>query len=181
MWRYADIRTTADIVRHWAKENPEGRALTYGEREVSYRELDSRSSRIARAIQASGAQPGSAIGFLAKNSVEFFEVWFGAMKAGCSIAPFNWRCTAHELARIIDDARPPLVVASEEFAGVAGEAEQLSDHRFEIVAFDPDRAEGDGLDGWLAGRVDDDATDPHVPLLGTETALLAYTSGTTGR
>lgn len=178
MWRYADIRTMPDIVRHWATETPAKRALTYGDREVSYRDLDKHSNRIARAIQASGAEPGTAIGFLAKNSIEFFEVWFGALKAGCSIAPFNWRSTAHELARIIDDARPPLLFTSEEFAAVASEAQEQLDHPLEIVSFDPDKAEGDALGRWLAGH---DATDPWVELPGTRTALLAYTSGTTGR
>jgi len=132
---------------------------------------------IANAILASRAGPGSSIGFLGKNAIEFFEVWFGATKAGGAIAPFNWRCTAAELTQLVDDAQPPVVFVSVEFADTMREVQGMSDARFEIVCFDPESTGADGLGRWLEGH---DSSDPRVQLTGDLPALLAYTSGTTG-
>jgi acyl-CoA synthetase (AMP-forming)/AMP-acid ligase II len=176
-WRYADVRCVPDIVRHWAAKTPDSTALTYGTTRRSYRELDERSNRIANALLASGAQPGSGIGFLGKNAVEFFETWFGATKAGGAIAPFNWRCTVAELVQLVDDAQPPVVFTSAEFEDTMHQVRQTSDARFEIVSFDPDTPGADGLEEWLQGH---DNADPRVQLSHDLPALLAYTSGTTG-
>ena len=50
MWRYADVRTVPDIVRHWATHTPDATALVCGDRRRTYRELDERSNRIAHAL-----------------------------------------------------------------------------------------------------------------------------------
>lgn len=176
-WRYADIRSVPDIVRHWASKTPDSTALTCGAHERSYQELNERSNLIANAILAFGSQPGSSIGFLGKNAIEFFEIWFGATKAAGAIAPFNWRCTARELAALVDDAQPPFVFVSVEFADTMREVQRISDVQFEMVCFDPDKPGTDDLDKWLEGH---DSADPRVPLSGDLPALLAYTSGTTG-
>lgn len=176
-WRYADVRTVPDIVRHWASKTPDKIALTCGPDSRSYHELDARSNRIANAILAVGARPGASVGFLGKNAIEFFEVWFGATKAGAAIAPFNWRCTATELAQLFDDALPVVVFAGIEFADTMREVRRLSGTRFETVYFDPASPGSDQLSLRLQAQ---EATDPRVPLTGDLPALLAYTSGTTG-
>ena len=176
-WRYADVRSVPDIARHWASKTPDKTALIYGERESSYQGLDERSNMIANAILGSGAGLGSSIGFLGKNAIEFFEIWFGANKAGGAIAPFNWRCTVAELAQLVNDAQPPVVFAGVEFADTMREVQRISDGDFEVVCFDPEKSGTDGLDRWLEGHA---PTDPRVPLTGDLPALLAYTSGTTG-
>jgi acyl-CoA synthetase (AMP-forming)/AMP-acid ligase II len=95
MWRYADIRTVPDTIRYWSAVAPQRVALVQGPRQVTYRELDDRSSQIAAALLAAGAGPGSHIGFLGRNSAEFFETWLG-------------------IVELFDDAQPPVVFASEE-------------------------------------------------------------------
>ena len=169
MWRYADIRTVPDIVRYWSAIAPERIAVTEGARQLTYRELDERSSQLARALLAAGAGPGSHIGYLGQNSAAFFEMWLGATKAGSAIAPFNWRSSPAELAELIDDAQPPVVFVSDALRERLAEVRDRSRSSFVIVS---------DLDSWLAPH---QADDPLVPLTGAETALLTYTSGTTGR
>ena len=86
MWLHAEIRTLADIPRHWASVAPGKTALADARRTLTYAQLDDRASQIAGAIAAAGITPGSNIGFLGKNCVEFFEVWFGAARVGCAAA-----------------------------------------------------------------------------------------------
>ena len=51
------------------------------DRVVSYAQLDDRSNRIANTLIAAGIPPGSHVGYLGKNSAEFFEIWIGVNKA----------------------------------------------------------------------------------------------------
>lgn len=105
MWLRAEVRTLADVTRYRATVTPDPVALVEGGRSLTYRELDARSDRVAAAIATEGIEAGSHVGMLAKNCLEFFELWFGAVKAGCALAPFSWRLAEPELVELIDDAR----------------------------------------------------------------------------
>jgi acyl-CoA synthetase (AMP-forming)/AMP-acid ligase II len=96
-------------------------------------------------------------------------VWLGATKAGSAVAPFNWRSSVAELVELVDDAQPPVVFVSDALRERLAEVRERSRSSFPIVS---------DLDSWLAPHP---ADDPRVPLTGAETALLTYTSGTTGR
>ncbi|MDN5854699.1 MAG: acyl--CoA ligase, partial [Actinomycetia bacterium] len=171
VWRHAEIRTLADVPHHWARTTPDATALVDPVRTVTYAELDVRSDRIAAAIAGAGIAPGSHIGYLAQNSAEFFEVWFGAVKAGCALAPFNWRSTEAELIELVEDARCSVFVTGPKFADAA--------HRVGAVAGVDVVDLGAGLDAWLERFAAPAA--PAVRIHPDDTALLAYTSGTTGR
>ena len=143
-----------------------------GSRTGSWR---TRSSQIAGALLNTGAGRGSHIGFLGRDSAEFFEVWLGATKAGGAIAPFNWRSSHAELVELVEDARPKVVFVSAELHKTLKEVRRSSGVTFEIVAFSPNGSPGD-----LGRGRPPIPPDPRIPLAGTETALLTYTSGTTG-
>ena len=120
MWRYYEIRKIPDIVRYWASTHPDKIALIDGKASRTYSQLDKRSNGIARKLQQGGLPPGSPVGFIGKNSIEFFEIWFAAGKTASPIAPLNWRSPENELLRLIEDAKPPIV-----FVSVEQEASQL--------------------------------------------------------
>jgi acyl-CoA synthetase (AMP-forming)/AMP-acid ligase II len=178
MWRFAEIRRVPDIARYWASQRPEKVALIEGAATRTYADLDRRSSRIANRLLAAGTGPGAHIGFLGRNSMAFFEVWFAAGKAGCAFAPFNWRCPIQELIGLLDDAMPPLVFVGAEFVDVMREVQARCRIRFELVTIDPAGSPDDRLTSWIADAAN---SDPRVALAGTEIALLSYTSGTTGQ
>jgi acyl-CoA synthetase (AMP-forming)/AMP-acid ligase II len=83
------VRCLPDMVRVWSGKTPDKAALIDGGRVVTYAQLNDRSNRIANTLIAAGIRPGSHIGFLGKNSAAFFEIWVGASKAGCGLAPLN--------------------------------------------------------------------------------------------
>jgi acyl-CoA synthetase (AMP-forming)/AMP-acid ligase II len=114
MWRYGNIRNVPDIARYWGQRRPDKVGLIDGETKRTYGEIDRRSSAVANRLIALGVKPGSPIGFIGKNSLEFFELWFAAGKAGCPIVPFNWRCAVAELTTIVADAQAPVIFVSTE-------------------------------------------------------------------
>ena len=87
----------------------EGETQTYGE-------LNESSSQLAAGLIARlGLQPGDRVAILDKNCAAYLELFFALDKAGLVAAPLNWRLTAQEVKRIIDDMKPKLVVSGAEF------------------------------------------------------------------
>ncbi|MCK9285864.1 MAG: long-chain-fatty-acid--CoA ligase [Rhodocyclaceae bacterium] len=178
MWLYAEIKTLADIPRYYARKTGDKKALILGDRSKTFRELDLISNRVANAIIAGGIQPRAHVSFIGKNSFQFFEVLFGATKAGCAMSPLNWRLTAHELAEVIDDSQTPLIVVDREYRELMNDVKARTTSKFATVEFDSTSTEPSEYDARLAQAGD---TDPKVAIQPQDTALLLYTSGTTGK
>jgi len=174
-WRFDTIKLLPDIATHWARERPEKVALIAGEQARTYGDLDVVSDRIAARLVAAGIPPGAHIGYCGKNSVQFFEIWFGAAKAGCALAPFNWRCSVNELVAIIGDARPPIVFVTEEFAGMMMAVKAQLTDPVDLVTINPTAK--DSLGEWVGTTTPGGGDRRPMP---TDVALLSYTSGTTG-
>ena len=79
-------------------------ALLVGERQITFAELDERSSRAAKAFRAAGVGFGDRVAFIEKNGAEYFEVTFGLAKLGAVCVPVNWRLAPPEMLQIIEDA-----------------------------------------------------------------------------
>jgi acyl-CoA synthetase (AMP-forming)/AMP-acid ligase II len=95
-----------------------------------------------------------------------------------ALTPLNWRLAVPEIAAIIDDAGLGIVFADAERADVLEQARSASGRDFEIIVFGADDGGRLYVDRWLA---DAGAADPWLPVSPDATALMSYTSGTTGR
>ncbi|MCK9285016.1 MAG: long-chain-fatty-acid--CoA ligase [Rhodocyclaceae bacterium] len=178
MWLYNEIKSLADISRHYGRHCRNKPALVAGTEKRTFGELDRISNRVANAIVATGVRPGANIGFVGKNSLAYFDVQFGAWKAGCALAPLNWRLAPPELAQVIDDAQPPLIFVDREFHALVAEAQKSCAWQFTTVEFGSETGPDGQLDAWLDGASD---TDPGLPIPPERCAIVLYTSGTTGR
>src|SRR5690349_16595042 len=116
-----DLETlrVADVVRHFAASRPEHPALRHGARTVTYAALHERSSRLAQALLAAGAGPGSRIAHLDRSAPEVPELLVACAKIGAVAVPLNWRLAAPELETIVRDAGAPLLLAGPDFVDVA--------------------------------------------------------------
>jgi acyl-CoA synthetase (AMP-forming)/AMP-acid ligase II len=178
MWLHADIKSLPDIVRHHARTTPDKTALIEGRNRMSFQELNCSSNRVAQAVTRHGAQPGSVVAFIGKNSIPFFEIMFGCSKAGCILLPLNWRLAAPELVPIVDDAQPTLVFVDKDYLPLMETVFQGTAQPFKIVVLDTASSSDSGLALWCA---DAPNQDPGLPEDPRSLALLMYTSGTTGR
>src|SRR5439155_1124230 len=70
---------------------------------VTYRELDERSQRLAQLLRAGGLQPGDHIAVLLENHPRYFEVFWGAQRAGLYTTPINWHLKPEEAGYIVED------------------------------------------------------------------------------
>jgi acyl-CoA synthetase (AMP-forming)/AMP-acid ligase II len=164
-------------VRYQARVIPEKTALIEGNRRLTFSELDIKTNVVAHALAREGTQPGAVVAFVGKNSIPFFEILFGASKAGCTVLPLNWRLAPAELGPIVDDALPALIFVDKEFEPLVNKVLDATEQRCKVVVFDSTAADS-GLAAWCA---DVPRSDPGLPADPQAIALLMYTSGTTGR
>ena len=104
--------TYAQILRRHASQRPDAPALTTGEQTLSFAQLHAGSARVGQALRAEGVQPGDRVAMLAKNCAESFELLFACNMVGAVLAGLNWRLSAREIAAIVTDATPKVLVVA---------------------------------------------------------------------
>ncbi|GII32675.1 long-chain-fatty-acid--CoA ligase [Planotetraspora mira] len=163
----------ADIVRRRAAATPDLPAVIEAGRVVTHAELDERSSRVAQALLADGVRAGDRIAYIGVNAASFLEVLYGAAKIGAIATAVNNRLAPPEVARILADAEPAVLVLG---AGDERLTSTAAPSVVRVVTAEP-VAGATPYESWLAGQppVDPDTRpDPDA------TAVIFYTSGTTG-
>lgn len=157
--------TFAEIIRAHAATRPNAPALTFENVTQTFAELDASSSRAANALRAEGIRPGDRVAVLTRNRTEFFELIITCSKIGAILVGLNWRLAAAEIAAILSDAEPALVIAG------ADEKALLPETSIRTIVF------GNDYDAWRDAHP---ASDPGYRGGADEVILLLYTSGTTG-
>ena len=158
--------TLAGLVEELAARRPDAPAVTLGDLTRTFAELDARSSQVAAALTAAGVGRQDRVAVLDKNAPTFFEVVFGVAKVGAVTVGLNFRLAGEEIAEIVDDARPALVVVAPELQGLLPEGGPR------VVQL------GEEYEAWLAGAPDGEPAHEPDP---DDVVLQLYSSGTTGR
>lgn len=166
--------TIVDGVRGFAAAQPDAVAVIDDDRQLTYRELDQRSSRLAQALRAAGHAPGQRVGVLLGNRLEYCEIAAGIAKAGLVMVPLNPRLTAAEVDFIVGHSGASALILDEVCASIAKAAAGAVRT---VLSIDGTTL-GDDYEKALA---DSSAVDPAVPLDELAPFCVAYTSGTTGK
>jgi long-chain acyl-CoA synthetase len=152
-----------------AREHPDRPALVLDEAALTYADLWDRTARVAGWLRERGVQPGDRVGVMLPNVLAFPVLYYGVLRAGGVVVPMNPLLKAREVRHYLADSGARLVfawqTAAPEAAAGAGQAGA------EAVTIDASSM--DEIAGWpaspdVAQRSDDD------------TAIILYTSGTTG-
>jgi fatty-acyl-CoA synthase len=171
----------AEMLSKRAELTPERIALVEletGER-FTFAGLNERANRLANYMRDElGVQPGDRVSILAKNSIVYIDLFYGLPKIGAIFAPFNWRLTARELAYMVNDLEPKVLIVEPEFVPVV---EEMRDE-IEVEHFVSLRgAEMPGAKNYEDGLEQASAKEPMRPEMDLETPYcILYTSGTTG-
>ncbi len=110
----------SDWLAHHARLRPAHTAvidLATGRR-FSYGQWFPRVARLAGALCERGVQQGDRVMVLARNSTDVYETLFACWRSGAVCMPVNWRLAPSEIADIVADATPALVLVDEEFAAL---------------------------------------------------------------
>lgn len=150
---------------NWAEREPD-RIAVRSPRKVTFGQLRETGSRVATALRSFGVRPYDRVLLIAPTIPEFPETYYGLHAAGVTVITMNTMSTPSEIGYVLDDAQVSIVIAWHECsssgaiaAGERGIPVWVIDSHFKLP-------ESDGA------QVHDHDADA--------TALILYTSGTTG-
>ncbi len=173
----------ADLFELAVDKVPDRLALVDARREVSYRELDERSTRLAHTLAEQGVKAGDHVGILATNCIEWVEALFAIYKIRASAVNINFRYVEDELRYLFDNADLVACFYQREYGPLVAAARSAQPKLQHFIRIE-----------WNDSTADDSALDPiefeaaiaqGSPVRDFEErsgddVYLLYTGGTTG-
>lgn len=157
-----------------AAHRPNDEALVEGPVRLRYAELDERIDRLARAFLALGVRRGDKIAVMMRNGHRYLLTQWAALRVGAAVVQIGYRLKSHEIAHILSNAEPALVVHDDDLATALDDAYAEAKYRPRAGAIASPK------------RFDDLVAHPPTTHLrpegdGASAGVMVYTSGTTGR
>jgi crotonobetaine/carnitine-CoA ligase len=172
----------AELLETRAIEKGDETFLLFGDERVSYAELDRRANRIANGLAALGVGPGGGVAIMMGNSPSWLATFFATQKLGAYAVPVNVALRGEGLAYVLDHSETQALVIGADLleaflplqAGLA---------RVRHVIVDPGDAPSPTLPAGtlpMAHLAAASVERPAARATPNSTAVLLYTSGTTG-
>ncbi len=152
-----------------AEHHPDQPAIILDDHRLSYRDVDAAAQRLAGWLLQQGVEPGDRIALMLPNLPSFPVIYYGALRVGAVVVPMNPLFKRREIEYYLSDAGAKII-----FAMPGEEVQTAADvSGAQVIPVGPEGL-GDLLEGvepyeQIADRADSD------------TAVILYTSGTTGR
>ncbi len=160
----------ANMLVETARRHGARPVVRLGDTVVTYDALDEASARVAGFLRERGVAAGDRVGIMVPNVPQFPAVYYGILRAGAVVVPMNVLLKGREVAFYLSDSGAKLLFAWHELAAEAEEGARSAEA--EVVSVEPgfeSVAEG----GERLNEVADRAAG--------DTAVILYTSGTTGK
>ena len=145
--------------------HPDRIAIEFGERQLTYAELERMATRIARRLVELGAGPGAMVGLLCERSVELVAAVYGIVMARAAYVPLDPEYPAERIGYMVAETEMRVVLGQNRFRGLVTDPG--------VVMLDLDE---------LLGAAEPDAGGAELPpVQPDDVAYVIYTSGSTGR
>ncbi|MEO1679624.1 MAG: long-chain fatty acid--CoA ligase [Pseudomonadota bacterium] len=168
-----------DLIEKHAFHTPDKPATVFGGRTHSWAQFRDRIAGLAAALDGLGVAPGDRVGYLGLNSHWLAETYFAPSLIGAISVPLNHRLAAAELAQILLDCTPKVLIADRHFAETTQDLAASSKVESVILA-DWDPADGADLHNYET-LISAQGEIAQSGSAGQDTMVIFYTSGTTGR
>ncbi|HJS23819.1 MAG TPA: amino acid adenylation domain-containing protein, partial [Pyrinomonadaceae bacterium] len=154
-----------ELFEQQAARDPGAVALIFGERQVSYGELNTKANQLAHHLRSLGVGPETLVGLMVERSVEMVVGLLGILKAGGAYVPLDPQYPIDRLAFMIEDTQVPVVLTQEHLL------DSMPSHWGTVLCLDSD---------WETIEYESDQ-NPDNRINAENLAYVIYTSGSTGR
>lgn len=161
---YRSDATIHELVSEQAARTPDAPAVVDAQRQLSYRELDERASRLANHLRSLGVGPEVLVGMCVDRSVEMVVAMLGILKAGGAYVPIDPVYPDDRVRFMLDDTRAPVLVKQT--------------RRGDALPYEGTVVD---LDADAAAIAQHPASAPQSGATADNLAYIIYTSGSTGR
>ncbi|KPA15789.1 acyl-CoA synthetase [Candidatus Magnetomorum sp. HK-1] len=178
----------ASTLEYSAKQNPAKTAIIFGDTRIPFGQLDAVANKVSNALKALGIEKGDRVALTCPNLPYFPMVYYGILKAGAVVVPLNVLLKSREIAYHLKDSgakaffcfqgTPDLPMAEEGYKGF--NETDTCQHMCVMTATMTDPSPIDGLK-TLGQLIADESPVFEMENTGPQdTAVILYTSGTTG-
>ena len=167
----------SEMLAHRAYLAPDHEGFIGLDYRYSYAEVDERCSRVAAWLHQAGIAPGDRVAVFAKNTEALATTIYGASRADAIVVVLNWRLQVEELEYILQNSGAKALFYDEAFTATVDELRQKT-------ALDIFLCNGASTQDANYADVVADTQLPACPApqrSGSDTAIIMYTSGTTGK
>ena len=159
--------------------DPEREALIDipNDRRMTFSQLDERVRRLANGLcESLGLEKGDRVAILSKNCIQYMEIFYACARCGLIAQPRNWRLSEPEMARILDDGEPSILIGSEEYVALTERLTRAAGLSQSLVFSTEPECNYEAL---IAAASDAEPAAA-ANVTGDDPVLILYTGGTTG-
>lgn len=179
-------------VHEIASQNPSKAAYQFMGKDTSYGEFEQTAGKFANALESMGVQKGDHVAFLLSNTPHFLISLYATMRIGATAVPINPIYTPDEIAYIVNNSDAKVVIALDALLPLIEKAHLALPAVESYIICETDPATGEKisqLPDAVKGKVHSfssllftaaSVTLP-VEVAEDDTAVILYTSGTTGK
>jgi acyl-CoA synthetase (AMP-forming)/AMP-acid ligase II len=158
-----------------ASRHPDHEALVCGDTRMNWREVVQRSEAIAAGFHRLGLRSGDRVAVLLGNRIEFVLTLFAAAHAGLVTVLLGTRQQKPEIAYVLTDCGAKLLIHEAQLADRVPDPHEVPDVLHRIAVDDDARL------SQFSSLLDRATPRPPADVGEEDTAMILYTSGTTGR
>ena len=166
------------LLANCAQRHAHRLATVDGSQRLTWAELDTRVTNLARWMLARGIAPGDRIAILMTDGAPFLTTLLAAARIGAISVLLNWRLAPAEIAWILSNAEVAMTFVNPRFSSLLQEAEAGEVHQVD------ESHAGDGFFEGVVGTTLGPIQQPYdlgLNLAPDRPLYMMYTSGTTGR
>jgi long-chain acyl-CoA synthetase len=182
------VLNLAVMLEDSARRVPDRDAVVFNDTRLTYAQVDAMANQVANLLVARGIEKGDRVALSCPNLPYFPVVYYGILKAGAVVVPLNVLFKGREVAYHLEDSDAKAYFCFEGTAELAMaeagkegfDATPGCEHFFVIPA-DPQAGVLEGADHFFAETKDQQKVFDTVVTEDADTAVILYTSGTTGQ
>ena len=161
---YPDVEPVHGLIERQVRATPQATALIFGDDQLSYRELNARSNRLAHHLISLGVKPEVKVGIAVERSIDMVVGLLAILKAGGAYVPLDPEYPPTRLGYMIDDSDIALLLTQSRLKAALPLTDTLPILELDTLDLSTESEH-----------------DPRVAVHGENLAYVIYTSGSTGK